>query len=173
MVSNEMTLQLKDKLESVIQSNFPGALINAGIDYDFPVFELEKSKFLDVITFLKNNSETNFSFLTTMSGLHYPDNTDKEFGVMYQLHNLQTNERIRLKVFMSKTDIHIPSLTGLWPSANWMERQEFDFFGIKFTGHPNLVRILNMDEMNYYPMRKEYPLEDGSRDDKNDKMFGR
>jgi len=54
-----------------------------------------------------------------------------------------------------------------------MERQEFDFFGVKFDGHPNLTRILNMDEMNYYPMRKEYPLEDGSRDDKNDKMFGR
>ena len=67
----------------------------------------------------------------------------------------------------------MPSITSVFSAANWMERQEFDFFGIIFTGHPNLKRILNMDEMTYHPMRKEYPLEDGTREDKNDKMFGR
>lgn len=173
MVSNEQMEQLKTKIESLLNEAFPGAVLNATLDYDFPVFELDKSKFLDIMTFLKSDSRTGFGFLTTMAGLHYPDNADKEFGMMYQLHKLETNERIRLKVFMSKSDLKIPSLTNLWPTANWMERQEYDFFGFNFVGHPNLVRILNMDEMNYFPMRKEYPLEDGSRDDKNDNMFGR
>lgn len=173
MVSNEMTIQLKEKLELLLKEKFPSAVINTSVEYDFPVFEIEKNAMLDVITFLKNAPETGFGFLTTMAGLHYPDNADKEFGMMYQLHKLETNERIRLKVFTSKNDLKIPSLTHLWPTANWMERQEYDFFGFNFTGHPNLVRILNMDEMNYFPLRKEYPLEDGSRDDKNDKMFGR
>jgi NADH-quinone oxidoreductase subunit C len=83
------------------------------------------------------------------------------------------NWRIRLKTFFPIADPQVPTLTPLFSSANWQERQEFDFFGIKFTGHPNLKRILNMDEMNYHPMRKEYPLEDGTRTDKNDSMFGR
>ncbi|MCC6818812.1 MAG: NADH-quinone oxidoreductase subunit C [Bacteroidia bacterium] len=168
-----MTLQLKEKVENLINAKFPNALISTSLEYDFPVFELDKSQFLEVMTFLKNDSQANFGFLTTLCGLHFPENGDKEFGMMYQLHNLNSNERIRIKVFMPKEDMKINSLTQLWPTANWMERQEYDFFGFKFIGHPNLVRILNMDEMNYFPMRKEYPLEDGSRDDKNDKMFGR
>jgi NADH-quinone oxidoreductase subunit C len=102
-----------------------------------------------------------------------PEQEGSEFGMMYQLQNMEKNLRIRVKIWMSKDDLHVPTATGIWPSANWMERQEYDFFGFKFVGHPDLRRILNMDEMNYFPMRKEYPLEDGSRDDKNDKMFGR
>ena len=64
-------------------------------------------------------------------------------------------------------------MTSLFPSANWMERQEYDFFGIEFEGHPDLRRILNVDEMDYFPMRKEFRLEDATRDDKEDKYFGR
>jgi len=83
------------------------------------------------------------------------------------------NRRVRLKLFTSIGETHVPSLTGLFPGANWMERETFDFYGVLFTGHPNLKRILNMDEMNYFPMRKEYPLEDAKRDDKDNTMFGR
>ena len=102
-----------------------------------------------------------------------PENKGAELAVMYQLHNMVENWRIRIKIFMEDGDTKVPSITSIWPAANWMERQEYDFFGFKFVGHPDLRRILNMDEMNYFPMRKEYPLEYGSRDDKNDKMFGR
>jgi NADH-quinone oxidoreductase subunit C len=89
------------------------------------------------------------------------------------LHNLVDNVRIRFKVY---TDINKPdvfSATALYLSANWMERETYDFFGVNFIGHPNLKRILNVDEMDYFPMRKEYPLEDISRLDKDDEMFGR
>jgi NADH-quinone oxidoreductase subunit C len=108
-----------------------------------------------------------------MCGIHFPDNTGGEFAMMYQLHSLERNERIRVKCFMSEKDLDMPTATDLWASANWMEREAFDFYGFKFKGHPNLKRILNMDEMNYHPLRKEYPLEDASRHDKEDKYFGR
>ena len=108
-----------------------------------------------------------------MAAIHYPENQGHEFAVMYQLHNLPKNFRIRLKIEFSNSDVNVPSITSVFSAANWMERQEFDFFGIIFRGHPNLKRILNMDEMNYHPMRKEYALEDGTREDKDDKMFGR
>jgi NADH-quinone oxidoreductase subunit C len=93
--------------------------------------------------------------------------------MMYQLHNLPSNERVRIKTFMSEKDLEVPTITDLFDGANWMEREAFDFYGFKFKGHPDLRRILNMDEMNYFPLRKEYPLEDASRHDKNDKYFGR
>ena len=80
---------------------------------------------------------------------------------------------MRLKVF---TDIKQPdvfSVTALFRSANFMERETYDFFGVNFIGHPNLIRILNVEEMDYFPLRKEYPLEDQTRIDKDDEMFGR
>jgi len=83
------------------------------------------------------------------------------------------NVRMRVKVSLSIEDPAIPSATSLWPTANWMERQEYDFFGIQFQGHPNLVRILNVDDLDVFPMRKEYKLEDGTRTDKDDRFFGR
>ena len=123
--------------------------------------------------FLKEDTEMQFTFLTTLCGLHYPDNKGQELGMMYQLHNLPKNRRIRLKTFFPINDPEVSSMTPLFSSANWQERQEYDFYGIIFKGHPNLKRILNMNEMNYHPMRKEYALEDGTRDDKDDTMFGR
>ena len=80
---------------------------------------------------------------------------------------------MRIKVFLAADDVHIPTMTTLYPTANWMERETYDFFGILFDGHPNLKRILNIDEMDYFPMRKEYPLEDATREDKIDALFGR
>jgi NADH-quinone oxidoreductase subunit C len=163
--------ELHDKVLSGLQSQFPEAVTYSGDDRDFPVFHIEKKDLLEVLQFLK--SEMGFKFLTTMCGIHYPDQGEQEFVMMYQLHCLQTNERIRLKCMMSKAHLDVPSCTSIFPTANWMEREAFDFYGFRFTGHPDLRRILNMDEMNYHPMRKEYALEDAGRDDKEDKYFGR
>lgn len=166
--------ELLDIIQNKLKTNFADALLNTEMQYDFPVFYIKHENIKEVLTFLKNDRELNFHFLTTMCGLHYPDNpTESEFGVMYQLHNMPKNWRIRIKTFMARENMNVPTVTDLWKTAGWMERQEFDFFGFNFMGHPNLTRILNMDEMNYFPLRKEYPLEDGTREDKNDKMFGR
>ena len=161
------------KVETLLKAKFGVGILNSELQYDFPVFVVEKAIIINVLEFLKTEPELKFSFLTTLCGIHLPENKGAEFAVMYQLHNMEQNWRIRIKITMPNEDIKVPTAIGLWPSANWMERQEFDFYGFNFEGHPDLRRILNMDEMNYHPMRKEYPLEDGSRDDKSDKMFGR
>jgi len=168
-----MENKLLNTISEKLKAKFGDAVISAEQSYDFPVFEIKREKIFDVVKFLKEDSEMEFGFLTTMCGLHYPDNKGKELGVMYQMHNMPKNWRIRLKIFFPINDPEVPTLTPLFSTANWMERQEYDFYGIIFTGHPNLKRILNMDEMNYHPMRKEYALEDGSREDKDDTMFGR
>jgi NADH-quinone oxidoreductase subunit C len=105
--------------------------------------------------------------------VHYPDNKGAELAVVYHLHNLVDNVRIRFKVFTDITTPDVFSATALYQAANWMERETYDFYGVNFTGHPNLIRILNVDEMDYFPMRKEFPLEEQTRVDKDDEMFGR
>ena len=114
-----------------------------------------------------------FIYLTDICASHYPEKKGIEFEVVYHLHNLVGNQRVRIKVALPESNLDIPTLTGLFVGANWMERETFDFYGINFTGHPDLRRILNMDDMDYHPLRKQYALEDETRTDKNDTFFGR
>ena len=116
--------------------------------------------------------DSRFTFLTTCNAMHFPDAAEK-FGMVYHLHDLPRNLRIRLKAFTNEDPPTFPTLTDIFPTANWMEREAYDFFGFKFTGHPDLRRILNVDDMVGFPLRKEFPLEDQNRFDKDDKMFGR
>jgi len=141
--------------------------------YGMLTFEAPKELNLKVLNFLFDDEQLKFRFMTDLCAVHYPDNAGKELAVVYHLHNLVDNVRIRFKVF---TDINTPDVytaSGLFSAANWMERETYDFFGVNFVGHPNLKRILNVDEMDYFPLRKEYPLEDQTRIDKDDEMFGR
>jgi NADH-quinone oxidoreductase subunit C len=141
--------------------------------YGLLTFETPKEMNLKLMQFLYDDEQLRFQFLTDLTAVHYPDKKGNELVVVYHLHNLVNNIRIRLKVF---TDINTPDIftaTKLYSSANWMERETYDFFGVNFVGHPNLKRILNVDEMDYFPMRKQYPLEDQTRIDKDDAMFGR
>jgi NADH-quinone oxidoreductase subunit C len=128
---------------------------------------------LKVLNFLYDEPELGFRFLTDLTAVHYPDRKGEELCVVYHLHNLVENIRMRVKVYtpVEKPDVY--TATGLFSGANWMERETYDFFGINFVGHPNLKRILNVDEMDYFPLRKEFPLEDQTRIDKDDEMFGR
>ncbi|AHF15636.1 NADH-quinone oxidoreductase subunit C [Niabella soli] len=142
-------------------------------EYDLLSFTSDKELNLKVLNFLVEEASLQFTFLTDLCGVHYPDNKGKELAVVYHLHNLRENVRVRYKVF---TDVQHPDVytaTGVFAAANWMERETYDFYGVNFIGHPNLKRILNVDEMDYFPLRKEYPLEDQSRVDKDDEMFGR
>ena len=126
----------------------------------------------DVIRFLKEDENMNFNFLTDLCGIHYPDR-GLPLGVIYHLHNFRENLRIRVKTFLTLKDPTVPTMTDLFASANWMERETYDFYGILFNGHPNLIRILNVEYLDFFPMRKEYPLEDPTREDKDDRYFGR
>lgn len=161
----------QEKILSVINEQFDGEIIESGMVRDFFTIVLKKEKIVEIIRHLYHHAETEFQFLTTLCGIHLPD--QNQMAVMYQLHNLKTNKRVRLKIFMPDDKPEVNTLTTVFPAANWMERETFDFFGIIFSGHPNLKRILNVEEMTIHPLRKEYPLEDQSREDKKDFMFGR
>jgi NADH-quinone oxidoreductase subunit C len=141
--------------------------------YGLLTFEAPKDLNLKVMQFLFDDAELNFQFLTDLTAVHYPNQPGRELAVVYHLHNLVDNIRIRFKVFSPIATPDVFTATQLFSSANWMERETYDFFGVQFVGHPNLKRILNVDEMEYFPMRKEFPLEDQTRTDKDDAMFGR
>ena len=140
--------------------------------YGLLTFETSKENIAQVLRFLKEDKELKFNYLTDITGIHYPEQ-QLSIGVVYHLHSLTNNIRVRIKVFLDGTNPVIPTATNLWEGANWMERETYDFFGINFEGHPNLVRILNVDDMTVFPMRREYPLEDPNRVDKKDYFFGR
>ena len=140
--------------------------------YGLLTFETSKENIAEILRFLKEDKELRFNYLTDITGIHYPDQ-ELSIGVIYHLHSLTNNVRVRIKVFLDGANPVIPTATTLWEGANWMERETYDFFGIIFEGHPNLVRILNVDDMTVFPMRREYPLEDPNRVDKKDYFFGR
>ncbi|WP_312764814.1 NADH-quinone oxidoreductase subunit C [Epilithonimonas sp.] len=164
-MTNEFVLE-------AITREFPESVISSSEPYGMLTIEIKKDDIKKVIHYLKD-STLEFTFLTDICGIHYPETPEKEIGVVYHLHNLMTNFRLRLKIFMTRENTEVDSLTELFAGANWMERETFDFYGIKFKGHPDLRPILNMEDLGYHPMLKEYRLEDGTRTDKNDAMFGR
>jgi NADH-quinone oxidoreductase subunit C len=156
---------------SLLKSQFGNDIEQNEIPSDMPVLKVKKTVIRDVLLFLHDNAELQFGFLTTLCGMHYPE--DSQLGVVYHLHSFVNNHRIRVKTTVPLDNPVLPTATTIWPAANWMERETYDFFGIIFEGHPNLKRILNVDEMTDFPLRKDFPLEDQNREDKNDSMFGR
>jgi NADH-quinone oxidoreductase subunit C len=162
-----------DIIKQKLIDKFGETVSNFTEPYGMLTFEAPKEFNLKVLQFLYDDPQLRFQFLTDLQAVHYPDQQARELAVVYHLHNLTDNVRIRFKVF---TDINHPQVftaSQLFSAANWMERETYDFFGVIFSGHPNLKRILNVDEMDYFPLRKEYPLEDQTRVDKDDEMFGR
>ncbi|MCK9412451.1 MAG: NADH-quinone oxidoreductase subunit C [Prolixibacteraceae bacterium] len=153
-----------------LQKKFQNESILFDETSDILTFTVRKQSIVEVVQFLKE--VLGFQFLTDLCGIHYPEQ-ELALGVVYHLHNFQTNTRIRVKTFTSVQKPQIDTLTNLFSSANWMERETYDFFGIDFVGHPNLIRILNVEYLDYFPLRKEYPLEDQTRKDKDDRFFGR
>jgi NADH-quinone oxidoreductase subunit C len=167
MVSNEtIVARLEQKMPGVVQGS------DISIDGILNI-HVAREQIIDTLRFLRDDEVLRFNFLTTLSAVHFPDQAGKELSVVYHLHNWMDNVRMRVKIAFPEADPYVPTATTLWPTANWMERQEYDFFGVHFTGHPDLRRILNVDELDAFPMRKEFRLEDGTRTDKDDRFFGR
>jgi len=163
------TAFIKEKLAQQFGNN----VLNFEMKRDIFTLEATPNTIHEVIRFLKEQEDLNFHFLTDLTGIHFPDNDDEhQFAVVYQLHNWVENVRIRVKVYLPENP-EVKTVTDLFLSANWMEREAWDFYGINFNGHPQLKRILNMDEMVSHPMRKEFPMEDSGRTDKDDRFFGR
>jgi len=165
-VTNEFLLE---KLNEQFGEN----ILSAELPYGMLSITINPAAIVDVLKWLNEDNILKFRFLTDICGSHYPDLKDQELCVIYHVQSMENNLRLRIKAFLPITNPEIPTATTLYSAANWMERETYDYYGVIFKGHPNLKRILNVDEMDYFPMRKEYPLEDGTRTDKEDQYFGR
>lgn len=165
MTNQDVTDDLVDR--------FGGDVFDVHEPYGLLTLTTKRERIIDLLQYLYAHKTFQFQFLTDLCSIHYPDNQGHELGVVYHLHSLIHNVRLRIKIFFPIADPVVPTATGLFATADWMERETFDFYGVVFKGHPNLTRILNVEDMNYHPMRKEYPLEDQTRRDKEDFHFGR
>lgn len=152
-----------DALQPVLtglRERFEDAILDVGGHRGEVVVELERERLVEVCTFLRDHPAARFRQLASITGIDYLkyDDRPERLCADYNLYSFDYNIRIRLKVRVTVEDPHIPSVTGVWPAANFMEREAYDFFGIRFDGHPNLVRIQMPEDWKGYPQRKDYPL---------------
>jgi NADH-quinone oxidoreductase subunit C len=118
---------------------------------------ISKEHIVEVCRFLKEDEELAFDLLADLCGIDM-NTQENRFGVIYNLYSLKNKHRIRLKTFTEEENPKVPTVTGVWGTANWHERETYDMFGIIFEGHPDLRRIYMPDEFEFHPLRKDFPL---------------
>ena len=150
-----MILKLQ-KIEKLINSELSSKVKRSSIDNDELLIEISEKNIVDVVQFLKSNDNCKFKQLIDIAGVDYPDN-EKRFELVYLLLSHENNLRVKLLIKF-EIDQQINSLTKIFPSANWMEREVFDMYGIKFKNHPDLRRILTDYGFKGHPLRKDFPL---------------
>ncbi|MCW2782362.1 MAG: dehydrogenase subunit [Marmoricola sp.] len=121
-------------------------------------FFIRREDLLAMVKLLRDEEKLRFEFCSGVSGVHYPDDAGRELHAVYHLLSMTHNRRIRLEVTAPDADPHVPSVCATYPTADWHERETFDFFGIIFDGHPALTRIEMPDDWPGHPQRKDYPL---------------
>lgn len=151
-----------DPVLNQLQTEFGDAILELQEAQDMPVLICKKDKILDILTYMRDNPELDCKMLTDITAvdyLKYPIKQRQRFAVVYHLYSLEKGHRFRLKVPLGLADLSIDSAVSLWKTANWLEREVWDMYGIRFKGHPNLKRILNHIEFEGHPLRKDYPIE--------------
>jgi NADH-quinone oxidoreductase subunit C len=136
-----------------------GASVGEALEFIGQVsVRVDREAIVAVCQFLKEDGESSFDYLSDLTCVHYPERGARPFEVVYNLFSIDLNQRVRLKV---ETDdsVGVASVTGVWPAANWLEREVYDLFGVPFSGHPDLRRLLLPPDWDGHPMRKDYPLE--------------
>ena len=147
---------VSDQLATVLAD--AQAIEKVVVDRGEITFYIRRASILDVVTQLRNDAKLRFELCSGVSGVHYPHETGRELHAVYHLLSMTHNRRIRLEVTAPDNDPHIPSVVAIYPTADWHERETYDFFGIIFDGHPALTRILMPDDWPGHPQRKDYPL---------------
>lgn len=144
--------------EDALKSKFPGDDLTFSQYRDNHRLVVSASKMFEVLAFLKN--ELHFDMLAEVTAVDYLEyeGAKDRFGVVYVLVNTSSGERLIVKTHVNDPEPLLPSVYSLWKSADWLEREVYDMFGIRFSGHPDLRRILTPDEFTAYPLRKDYPL---------------
>jgi NADH-quinone oxidoreductase subunit C len=139
-----------------LQKRFPGSISEPLIFRHQPSILVAKESLLAVGEFLKSEEGGEYAYLTDETAVDYPKR-EKRFDVIYHLYSFRRNDRLRLKIVAGEGE-KIPSVVGLWPTADWLEREVFDMFGVVYEGHPNMKRILLPDEWVGHPLRKDYDI---------------
>jgi NADH-quinone oxidoreductase subunit C len=143
------------RVAAEIESMWPEALLDGKLDRGELTLEIDPRKIVEICTFLKK--EQQFVRLSDITAVDwYPQ--EPRFEVVYHLHSLERNERLRLKCRLGSENAEVESVTGVWRSANWYEREIFDLFGVRFRNHPDLRRILMPEDWDGHPLRKDYPI---------------
>ena len=140
-----------------LRRQFDAAVIEASEFLGQLSIRIEPSRIVAVCQSLRDDEDTPFNYLSDLTCVHYPDQRQAPFEVIYNLYSIAANERVRLKASVNGAGIE--SVTGAWPAADWPEREVYDLFGVKFHNHPDLRRILLPPDWDGHPLRKDYPLE--------------
>ena len=151
-----MILKKLQTLEKLISSELSSKIKNSSINHEELLIEIEEKDLIDVIQFLKSNENCKFRQLIDIAGVDYPED-EKRFELVYLFLSHEHNTRIKLLIKF-QLDQSINSITKIFPSSNWMEREVFDMYGIKFKNHPDLRRILTDYGFKGHPLRKDFPL---------------
>ena len=144
-----------EELISGLKMKFPSAILSSGVYRDEPTITVGRPEIVNVCRFLKD--EWKFDSLRDLFGVDM-NRPGERFAVVYNLYSLSTHERLRLEVGVDEKECSVPTVTGVWPCANWYERETYDMFGVSFAGHPDLRRIYMPEEFEYFPLRKDFPL---------------
>jgi len=148
-------------LIELVKKNFPDAVLESHSQLGDDTLVLAPGRWQEVARFLKEDPRSDMSMLTDLTAVDYPDR-DPRFEIVAHFYSLSHGHRLRLKARVGDRDgetVEIDTLTELWAAANWLERECFDLFGVKFLGHPDLRRILTYPEFEGHPLRKDYPAE--------------
>jgi len=141
-----------------INSKYKGVILDS---HDFrgdQTITVQKNTLIELFKFLRDDPELDFKFLMDLTAVDYLNRKDNRFEVVYHFYSLKHNDRLRVKVPVSEDDCTIDSVSSLWKTANWYEREVWDLYGIKFNGHPDMRRILLYEEFKGHPLRKDYPI---------------
>ncbi|HEV7796789.1 MAG TPA: NADH-quinone oxidoreductase subunit C [Pyrinomonadaceae bacterium] len=147
-----------NKLVKKLKAQFDGVVTEALEFIGQVSVRIQPDSIVGVCEFLRDDTEARFNYLSDLTCVHYPMRADAPLEVVYNLYSIPRNERVRLKVSIAE-GAQVDSVTGVWPTANWMEREVFDLFGVSFRNHPDLRRILLPPDWEGHPLRKDYPLE--------------
>jgi len=150
--------EVHDRLVDLTGGQVGNAIEKVVVDRGEITFFIRRDALLDVVRQLRDDDTLRFEFCSSLSGVHYPHDTGRELHVVYNLLSMSYRRRLRLEVTTPDDDRHVPSVVAVYPTADWHERETWDFFGVIFDGHPALTRILMPDDWIGHPQRKDYPL---------------
>lgn len=159
-----------ETLRSVVRERFTDQVLDWTGFRGQACLHVRRERIVEILRFLRDEPSARFAMLSDVTALDFlkhpdADRLPERFAVVYQLLSLEHNERLRVRAYVPEEPCEIASAVEIWPAANWGEREVFDMFGIRFTGHPDLRRILMPDTYKGHPLRKDYPLKGrGERD---------